>query len=78
MPIKVKVDYPNLASGLVVFIHGLGEVKNGHTAEFSDEQVEQFRAQRRNWHDDKPGPTLAQAFKDNDFVTVESAKEGGR
>jgi hypothetical protein len=73
---KIKVDFPNLPSGADVSIPGLPlELKNGQEYEVTKEEHERYRAfhmapdEEGVW---QPGPTLLQATKDDEYITVAS------
>lgn len=83
----LKIDFPNLPKGAPVDIDGLGRFENGHEYEISKEEAETYRLQNvtQSFEHDKDGnllvetkkgPTLLQAFKNNDNVDV-STTDGG-
>jgi len=86
---KLKLDMPQHAKGAAIQIAGLGTFENGATHDITESQHEQFRVQSSTYEDVvndnnelvgvKPilGSTLAEAFKDNEDVTVTSSKKGG-
>lgn len=89
---KITLNLPGLSKDDSVTIDGIGELKNGDTYEVSAEEAEAFR----NAHmrpvesvdsssgetrvENQPGPTLYEAFKDHEHITVETVtkrkKEG--
>lgn len=81
---KIKFDYPNLPKGGEIDITGLNRIfENGKEYQISNAEAEAFRL-----HNNRPvvsedplapvtwenGPTLLEAFKDNEYVTVETVK----
>jgi hypothetical protein len=80
----IKFDFPNLPRHGDIDVTGLDQIfQNGKEYTISAAQAEMFRAhnQRPVVSDDplgpveyEPGPTLLEAFKDNQYVTVATAK----
>lgn len=81
----VQIDMPTLPKGHEVEIDGLGQFENGSTVEVSKEDAEAFRVKHQavvmttdkdgnNHIEVFPGPTLLQAFKDNDTIVVSTSK----
>lgn len=83
---EVTVNMESLPKGADVEIDGLGIFKNGETADVTDEAAEQFRIKHTSVayeYDDKgnmsqevtQGPTVLQAFKDSETVSVVVKKD---
>lgn len=70
---QITIDYPNMPKGQEVSIPGLGTYKNGSTHAVTKEEADLFRAYQADTG--MPDQTLLQAFKGQDYVTVESVKE---
>jgi hypothetical protein len=78
----ISLAYPNLSNGDEVQFTGLPYTfKNGKTYELTDADAEAFRAaspvvstSEDGFVSYGPGPTLEEAFKDNEYVTI---KKGG-
>lgn len=78
---KIEFDMPNLARGTEVQIDGLGTFANGGTYTITNEQAAAFRVagRKQRFVPDghgavdvvtEDGPTVLQAFKDAEGVTV--------
>lgn len=81
----ITLDYPDRSKGDTVEIDGLGVFENGYSYTISDEEADAFRqhhmVQHHEWDEDgnmttttRLGPTVLQAFKKNDAVTVTTAE----
>jgi hypothetical protein len=90
---KITVNLPGTPQGEEVEIAGIGRIKNGSTYEVSQEEAELFRTLHprpveagrgeggETIYETRPGPTLHEAFKNNEHVTVETVqrkKEGDK
>jgi|SRR3954468_14206818 hypothetical protein len=72
MSYNVKVDYPTMPKGQEVLINGLGTFQNGATVAVSDEDADSFRAYQKSVG--MPDVALPEAFKDDEYVSVTSAR----
>lgn len=83
----ITFDFPNLPKGGEIDIFGLNAIfENGKTYQITKGQAEQYRLSNQrpvvSAAEENPdqapewelGPTLLEAFKDNDHVTVEVQK----
>lgn len=87
---KMTVDFPNLAKGAEVQIDGLGIFENGYEHTVEDDQAQDFRNSHstvEEEHDEEgnvishttvPGPTIVQAFKNTEGITVIGSKARGK
>jgi hypothetical protein len=90
MPYKLRLNLPSVPKGQEVAFTGLGAFANGSEHDVTDEQAEQFRLLNGTQEYEegtepnelgqrpialKQGPTLAEAFKAVDGVTVVRVKE---
>jgi hypothetical protein len=83
---KISFDFPNLPKGGEIDITGLNKIfENGKAYVIEDDVAEQFRVLNPVVLEEGgygPGATLLEAFKDNEYVKVETytkpkAKEEG-
>ena len=87
---KLKIDNPNLTPGTEVEIAGLGTFKNGKEYTIEDEAAEYYRVAHpvaveggEQYTEDgslvtaayELGPTLLQAFKDDESIIVTTVKK---
>jgi hypothetical protein len=92
MPYKLRLSLPNIPKGVKVALHGLGEFANKQEHSISDDLADFFRAMNskqqevadakpdeegRVAYETVPGPTLLDAFKNVEGVSVVEVKTEG-